>query len=110
VTPRGRESVAKATPCWERAQAHVIGRVGAEHWAILPIKGETLPATKTRSQEKMLTDETAVTSRKVRIWQKGRVYTVEERWNDGPRIVQAALPIGRRSASRDLSSTPPTGW
>ena len=35
VTPRGREAVAKATPCWERAQAHVVGRVGAEHWKIL---------------------------------------------------------------------------
>ena len=35
VTPRGREAVAKATPCWERAQAHVVGQVGAEHWRIL---------------------------------------------------------------------------
>lgn len=35
VTPRGREAVAKATPRWERAQAHVVGRVGAEHWRIL---------------------------------------------------------------------------
>lgn len=35
VTPRGREAVAKATPCWERAQAHVVERVGAEHWEIL---------------------------------------------------------------------------
>ena len=32
VTPRGREAVAKATPCWERAQARVIGQVGAEDW------------------------------------------------------------------------------
>jgi len=35
VTPRGRAAVAKATPCWERAQAHVVGQVGAEHWKIL---------------------------------------------------------------------------
>lgn len=35
VTPRGREAVAKATPCWEQAQAHVVGQVGAEHWRIL---------------------------------------------------------------------------
>lgn len=35
VTPRGREAVVKATPCWERAQAHVVGQVGAEHWRIL---------------------------------------------------------------------------
>lgn len=32
VTPRGREAVARATPCWERAQARVIGQVGAEDW------------------------------------------------------------------------------
>jgi DNA-binding MarR family transcriptional regulator len=35
VTPLGREVVAKATPCWERAQAQVVGQVGAEHWKIL---------------------------------------------------------------------------
>ena len=35
VTPRGRQAVAKATPCWERAQAHVVGQVGAEHWRAL---------------------------------------------------------------------------
>jgi DNA-binding MarR family transcriptional regulator len=35
VTPRGREAVAKATPCWEQAQAHVVGQVGAGHWRIL---------------------------------------------------------------------------
>jgi len=35
VTPRGREAVAKATPCWEQAQAHVVGQVGVEHWRIL---------------------------------------------------------------------------
>jgi DNA-binding MarR family transcriptional regulator len=35
VTPRGRETVAKATPDWERAQAYVIGQIGAEHWRIL---------------------------------------------------------------------------
>jgi DNA-binding MarR family transcriptional regulator len=35
VTPRGREAVAKATPCWERAQARVVGQMGAEHWRIL---------------------------------------------------------------------------
>jgi DNA-binding MarR family transcriptional regulator len=35
VTPRGRAAVSKATPCWERAQAHVVGQVGAEHWKIL---------------------------------------------------------------------------
>jgi DNA-binding MarR family transcriptional regulator len=35
ATPRGREAVAKATPCWERAQAHVVGQVGVEHWRIL---------------------------------------------------------------------------
>jgi len=32
VTPRGREAVVKATPCWERAQARVIGQVGVERW------------------------------------------------------------------------------
>jgi DNA-binding MarR family transcriptional regulator len=35
VTPRGREAVAKATPCWEQAQARVVGQMGAEHWRIL---------------------------------------------------------------------------
>ncbi len=35
VTRRGRETVAKATPGWEKAQAYVIGQVGAEHWRIL---------------------------------------------------------------------------
>lgn len=35
MTARGRDAVAKATPCWERAQAHVVGQVGAEHWKVL---------------------------------------------------------------------------
>jgi DNA-binding MarR family transcriptional regulator len=35
VTPGGREAVAKADSCWELAQAHVVGQVGAEHWRIL---------------------------------------------------------------------------
>lgn len=35
LTARGRAAVAKATPCWERAQAHVVGHVGTEHWKIL---------------------------------------------------------------------------
>lgn len=35
ITPRGRAAVAKATPAWERAQAYVLGQVGAEHWGVL---------------------------------------------------------------------------
>ena len=35
VTPRGRVAVAKATPCWERAQARVVGQMGVEHWRVL---------------------------------------------------------------------------
>jgi len=35
VTPRGREAVAKATPCWEQAQAHVVAQVGLEQWKVL---------------------------------------------------------------------------
>ncbi|MBP1778092.1 MAG: transcriptional regulator, MarR family [candidate division NC10 bacterium] len=35
VTPRGRDTVAKATPAWKRAQAYVIGQVGTAHWRIL---------------------------------------------------------------------------
>jgi DNA-binding MarR family transcriptional regulator len=35
VTPQGREAVAKATPYWERAQAHVVGQMGAKHWRVL---------------------------------------------------------------------------
>jgi DNA-binding MarR family transcriptional regulator len=35
VTPRGRVAVAKATPCWERAQACVVGQMGVEHWRVL---------------------------------------------------------------------------
>ena len=44
VTPRGREAVAKATPCWERAQAHVVGQVGAEHWKLLREELDTVIA------------------------------------------------------------------
>ena len=44
VTPRGREAVAKATPCWERAQAHVVGQVGSEHWKILREELDTMIA------------------------------------------------------------------
>jgi DNA-binding MarR family transcriptional regulator len=44
VTPRGREAVAKATPCWERAQAHVVGQVGTEHWRILREELDTMIA------------------------------------------------------------------
>jgi DNA-binding MarR family transcriptional regulator len=35
VTPKGREVVAKANPCWERAQAYVLAQIGDEHWDIL---------------------------------------------------------------------------
>jgi DNA-binding MarR family transcriptional regulator len=35
VTPQGRQALAKATPCWERAQAHVLAQVGEEHWKVL---------------------------------------------------------------------------
>jgi DNA-binding MarR family transcriptional regulator len=35
LTPRGREAVANATPCWEQAQADVVGQVGAERWKLL---------------------------------------------------------------------------
>ena len=35
MTPRGREAVANATPCWEQAQADVVGQVGAERWKLL---------------------------------------------------------------------------
>jgi DNA-binding MarR family transcriptional regulator len=35
VTPRGREALAKANPCWERAQAHVLAQMGEARWKIL---------------------------------------------------------------------------
>ena len=44
MTPRGREAVAKATPCWERAQAHVVGKVGMEHWKVLREELDTVIA------------------------------------------------------------------
>jgi DNA-binding MarR family transcriptional regulator len=44
VTPRGREAVARATPCWEKAQAHVVEQVGAEHWQILREELDTMIA------------------------------------------------------------------
>ena len=44
MTPRGRDAVAKATPHWERAQAHVVGQVGAEHWKVLREELDTMIA------------------------------------------------------------------
>jgi len=44
ITPRGREAVANATPCWEQAQAHVVGQVGAEHWKVLREELDTMIA------------------------------------------------------------------
>jgi DNA-binding MarR family transcriptional regulator len=35
VTPRGCEALAKANPCWERAQAHVLAQMGEARWKIL---------------------------------------------------------------------------
>jgi DNA-binding MarR family transcriptional regulator len=35
LTPKGRDALAKADPCWEQAQAHVITQVGEDHWKVL---------------------------------------------------------------------------
>ena len=44
VTPKGREAVTKATPCWEQAQAHVLKQVGPEHWVVLQEELRTMIA------------------------------------------------------------------
>jgi DNA-binding MarR family transcriptional regulator len=35
LTPRGRDALAKAGPCWERAQANVLARLGEDRWKAL---------------------------------------------------------------------------
>ena len=32
VTDQGRAALIKAAPYWERAQTHLVGRFGGEHW------------------------------------------------------------------------------
>ncbi len=32
VTPAGRSTLIKAAPYWERAQGHLVGHFGTEHW------------------------------------------------------------------------------